>query len=118
MTYTTPEGIGYRANVDEGDMLLWRTELVARDYVLEEIIAPPPGKSMEIWGIFVETGWGTVRVYLVAPDGSAENLSDSSVSALYVMATPFTVEPGGHLAVTSAATLTGTPWVHAFGHIV
>ena len=116
--YTTPEGISYRADVDDEDMLMWRYLLEAREYNYDQILAPPPGKSMEIWGVFVPNDHGVIRIDIVDQAETHTNIIDSSLGALNVFDVAQVVHPGEYLSAhTTVAALTDPTWVHVYGHV-
>ena len=115
----TTEGVGYLAS-EYADFLLWRWQLAASDYVLYELMRPPVGQELNVWGVIAQPGFGTIRVYIVAPDGSVEMISDNSISTHYILPSGanMVIYEGGRLAVTTVGTLTGAAWVHVYGKIV
>ena len=118
-TYTTLEGISYRADIDDGDLLLWRYLLEAKEYDYDQILAPPPGKSMEVWGVFVPNDHGAIRIDIVDQAETHTNIIDSSLGVLNVFDRAQVVHPGEYLSAhTTVAALTDTTWVHVYGHIV
>lgn len=113
--YMTTEGLGYLAS-EYADFLAWEIALTARVYTLEEVLRPPVGKDLEIWRIWAETGFGTIRLFTVSPGGVATLLSDNVVSTLYLWtANPAMVYERGHIAVTTVGALTAPATVHVLG---
>lgn len=114
--YMTPEGQGYLAS-EYLDFQLWRRQLPAADYVLEEQFRPEVGREFEVWGVIAQTGFGTIRVYIVDAAGVPEFISDNSISDHYILPSGanYTVPEGGYVAVTTAGALTGAAWLHVYG---
>ncbi len=114
---TTEDDISYKIPAEQG-FILWRKQASAGGHTLEELISPPPGKGLNVFGIIMQSGSGTIYVYQRAPDGTPTLAADSSVSAMYTWAdsAPLEIQDGGSLSFS--CTLTGAAWILAYGLIV
>ena len=108
---TTPEGTSYKVPEDN-EFILW-LQTVTGPQTNTEIIAPPMGKNLRIYGFFMSTA-GVISVTNKSAAGTHAALGNSGVSSYYTMLGTL-VQEGG--SICFSATGAGTHAVGVFGWI-
>jgi hypothetical protein len=116
MVVTTDEGISYKIPA-ENRFIAWVVQPPAGSYTLQELVAAPPGRTLDVLGIVMQSGSGNIYVYNYTPGGTPTLVADSTVSTVYTWPRTSPLEVLEGCSLRFSATLTASPLILAFGLI-